>query len=116
MEYFLGPQGVLFSNDIDIKIHIDLLFNDFKSYYVVFFFFSGLGSGSRLVLQAIYDVSDLFILKHDLYEISLLGPILKAFELLSFTFAILILGSYFMRKVKKNISLLLSMYIPGLIT
>lgn len=40
----------LFSNDINIKIYINLLFDDFKSNCIIFFLLPNLSSDNRLGL------------------------------------------------------------------
>ena len=72
---FLGSLKVFFFNNINIEIHGFPLLNTSKSNCVVFLLFHNLGVGNELISQAIFDVSELFFCKHDLYEVSPLGPI-----------------------------------------
>lgn len=49
-ECFLKLLEVLFSNNIDIKVCADPLFDNFEDNYIIFLFFLGLDSGSSLNL------------------------------------------------------------------
>lgn len=100
MEYFLGFLKVFFSNNINIKIRVDLLLDNFKSNYIIFLYFSGLCGSSGIILQVIYDVPDFFFFKHSLHKVRLLGSIFKAIKLLSFTFAIIIFAGHYAKKEK----------------
>ena len=90
---FLGSLGILFSDDIDVEICADPLLDNFKSNCVIFLFLLGLGGGSWLISQAIYNVSDFFLLKHGLREVGALGPIFEAPELFSFAFVVILFAS-----------------------
>ena len=57
---FSRSLKIHFFNDIDNKISIDPLFNDFGSNCIVFLFFHGLSNNDGFILQAIYNILDLF--------------------------------------------------------
>lgn len=94
-EYLLGPLRVFFSNNVDVKVTIDPLLDDFKSDSIVFFFFPSLSICDRVSLRSIYYIPDLFFLKYDLSKVSTLRPILEVAELFSFVLMLVILVSYF---------------------
>ena len=81
-ESFPVSLGTPFSNNINIKIAADPLFNDFGDNNVVFLFFSNLKGGSRLSLRAIYYIPDFFFFEDDLREISPLRLLLVVSKLL----------------------------------
>lgn len=93
MESLPESLGVFFSNDIDVKICIDSLLDDFEGNYILFLFFSSLDGGGRLGLQAIYDVITLFFFKHGLNKISSLEPVFEIPKLFSF-FTIVVFSGY----------------------
>lgn len=89
-ENLLRYLKVLFSNDVNMEIRADSLFDNFKDNFVVFFIFPGLNNGGRLGLQAIYNIPNLLFFKHSLSEISSLGPVFEASKLLSFLRSLLL--------------------------
>lgn len=62
------------------------------------FSFFGLVDNSRLSLQIIYNVLDLFFLKYGLYEISLLMLIIEAPKFFSLIFMVTIFSNYYIRE------------------
>lgn len=97
----LGSLEILFFNNFDIKICINLLFDDFRNNCIVFFFFLDLDNSGELSLQAIYNVLNLFFFKYSLSEINLLRPIFKFSKFLFFIFMVITLDSYFEEKKKE---------------
>lgn len=92
-ESLLGVLEIFFSNDVNVKIRTDSLLDDFRSNCVVFLLLPDLDGGSKLGSRVIYNVPELFFLKHGLDEISPLGSIFKALKLLFF-FAVITLDSH----------------------
>lgn len=59
-KYFPELLEIFFSNDVNVKIRVDALLDEFSGNCIVFLFFPSLGYGNKLGLQAIYDVPNLF--------------------------------------------------------
>lgn len=117
-KHLLKSLRVLFSNDINVKVAIDHPFDNFKSNSIIFLFFPSLSSCDGVSLRSIQYILDLFFLKHGLNKISSLRPILKVVELLSFTFAVIILIGHLVNlddsKEGKNV-IFIPVHIPDLI-
>ena len=95
VECLLGALRVPFSNDVDVKVAIDPLLDDFRSNSVVYLFSLSLSSCDEVSLKFIHYISDLFFFKHSLSRINLLGPILKTLELHCLALIVVILVSHF---------------------
>ena len=93
---------VSFSNNVDVEVGIDPLFDNFGSNSVVFLLFSSLGSCSRISIRPIYFIPDLLFLEHGLGKIGLLRPIFEAMELLSLALAIVVFVYHLERGEKYN--------------
>ncbi len=93
-ESLLGSLGILFSNNIDIKVVINSLLDDFGDNDIVFFLFFGLGNGRELCMTSVYHILEFFFFEHSLHKVCLLKPVSKAVELFSFAFAVVILSSH----------------------
>ena len=91
----LGPLRIFFSYDINIKITVDPLLDDFRSNNIVFLFFPSLSSCVEISLRFIHYIPNLFLLKNYLGKVDPLRPVLKAVELLSLAFAIIVRVSDF---------------------
>lgn len=61
---------ILFSNNINIEIAINLLFDDFIGNNIVFLFFLNLDSDSKLCKISIYHIPNLFFFKYSLYKVN----------------------------------------------
>lgn len=94
MKSLLRLLKFLFSNDINIKIYIDLLLDNFEDNYITFLFFLSLDGDSKRGLQAINNVLILFFFKYVLSEISLLRPVFEFFKILFFAFMVVALNDY----------------------
>lgn len=112
-ECFLKSLKVFFSNNINIKIYTDLLFDNFGSNCIIFLFFLNLGSKGKLILQAICNIPNFFFFKHGLCKIDPLEPILKVLEFLFFYFC-----SHFFyqplcrgrKRIKRDATIIASIY------
>lgn len=91
--------GVLLSNDINIEVRVDSLFDGFRDDNVVFFFFFSLCYSFRFIFGSIDNISDLFFFEYCLCQVSLLGLILKASELFILWLLIVRFYSYFGNKI-----------------
>lgn len=60
----LTSLRTLFSNNIDIKVIANPLFNDFRGNSIILLFFLGLNGSDRLSLRLIYYILDLFFLRY----------------------------------------------------
>ena len=118
-ESFLGPLRVSFSNDVDVKVTVDPLHNDFRSNSIVLLLFPSLSSCNGVSSRSIYYIPDLFILEYCLNKVGSLKLVLKTAELLSFVFAVVILVSYLADlddlEEDKNV-ILVPVHTPDLIT
>ena len=86
---------VSFSDNVDVKVGIDPLLDNFGSNSVVLLLFSSLGSCSRISTRPIYYIPDLLLLEHGLGKIGPLRPIFKATELLSLALAVVVFVRHF---------------------
>lgn len=77
--------------------------DNLESHHIVFLFFSNVENGSKISIQAIYDVSDIFLIKYYLHEIYSLQPILKALEFLPLAFTVIIFGNHCEESNRKKI-------------
>ena len=93
---------VSFSNNIDIEVRVDPLFDDFKSNSIAFLFFPSLGSYSRISIGPIYYIPNLFLLEYSLRKISLLRLMLEVMELFSLTLTIVVFICHFDNNLEKN--------------
>ena len=84
------PIWVSFSNNVDVEVGIDPLFDNFGSDSVVLLLFPSLGSYSKISTRPVYYIPDLLLFEHDLSKIGLLRPIFKVIELFSLALAIVV--------------------------
>lgn len=90
----LRSLGILFSNNVDIEVATKPLFDDFGGNGVVFLLFSGLSSGGRLRTRSVYHIPDLIFFEYSLHKVSLLEPVVKVAEFLSYDFAVVVFGGH----------------------
>lgn len=96
-----------FSNDIDVKVAVDPLLDDFGSNSIVFLLFPSLSSCGRVSSRFIYYIPDLFYLKHGLNKVGLLRPIFKVAELFFLALAIVVLFTH-LTDLKKGKNVILA--------
>lgn len=80
---------IFFFNNIDVKIVINPLLNDFRSGNIIFSFFLVLA----MMIESVQYLSTIFqtsIFEHYLCKISLLGPVFIFVKLLFITFLVII--------------------------
>ena len=119
IEYLPGSLGVFFSNDVDIKVTVDPLLDDFRSDSVILLLFPSLSSCDGVSSKSIHYISDLFLLEHCLGKVGSLKPVLKAAELLFHILAVVVFVSHltdFNNLVKDKNIILVSMHTSDLIT
>ena len=78
----------MISNDVDINVRVDILFDDIEGHSVVFFSLSGLCYSGKLCSSSIDNILYFFLFKHGLRKIGLLGPVLEVVELLTLCFSV----------------------------
>ena len=119
MECLSGPLRIFFSNNVDVKVTVDPLLDDFKSDRIVFLLFPSLSSYGGVSSKSIHYIIDIFFLEHYLGKVGSLRSILKVVELLSLALAIVVLISHFANlndlEEGKNV-ILASVHTPDLIT
>ena len=91
----LWSMWVSFSNNIDLKIGVDPMLDNFGSDSVVFLFFPRLDSFSKISMGPMYYIVDLLFLEYSLGKIGPLRPIFKVTELLSLALAVILSVYYF---------------------
>lgn len=79
----------MFSNETDIEIKIDTLFDYFGDYSIIFISFFGLCYRNSLCSGFINNVSYFFLIKYGLRKVGLLGLIFKALKLFMLYFSII---------------------------
>ena len=115
-DYLPGSLGVSFSNDVNVKINVYPLLNNFRSNSIVLLFFPSINSCDGVSLRSIHYISDLFFLKHCLGKVGPLRPVLKAAELFSLALAVVIFVSHLDDLVEGKNIILVSVHTPDLIT
>lgn len=93
---------VLFFNNINIKVGMDLLFDNFGRNCIVFFLFLCQYSCNRISTKPIYYISNFFSLEYGLGKIGPLKPIFKVTKLLFFTFVVIIFVYHFDNNLKER--------------
>lgn len=108
MEGLPRSLKVFFFYNIDVKVTVNPLLNDFKRKSIVFLLFSSLSSYIRISTRSIYYFLNLFFFKNRLCKVDILEPVLEVAEFLSFPFTIVIFVNYYDDLEKyKNIILML---------
>lgn len=83
------------SNNININIGVNSLFNNFGDNSIIFFFFLNLRNSNRLNTKSIYYILNLFFFKHGLNKFGLLNLIFKTLKLFFYIFIIIAFDSYY---------------------
>lgn len=110
MTCFLESLEVYFFDNINIKVSINSLLDNFEINYIIFLFFFNLKDNNRFDLPTIYYILDIFSFKHDLHKISLLKTIFKNLKLFFLIFVIAILVDYKKKRLKRKIIAIASAY------
>ena len=114
-----GPPRVFFSNDVNIKVTVDFLLDNFRNDNVVFFLFPSLSSYGGVSSKSIHYIPDFFLFEYCLDKVSLLRLVLKVAEFLSFTLTNVIFVNHLANlddlEKGKNV-ILVPVHIPDLIT
>lgn len=97
-ESFSVPLEDFFSNNINIKVIIDPLFDNFGGNGIIFLFFSNLKNSNRLSSKVIYYILYFIFFEHSLRKVDILRPILKVFELFLSTLLFIIIICYWSNK------------------
>lgn len=107
---------VFFSNDIDVKVTIDPLLNDFRNDSIIFFLFPSLSSYGKISIRSFYYIPDFFLFKYGLYKVGPLRAILELIEFFSLFLTIVILINHFNDLEKGKNVILMPVHTPDLIT
>lgn len=98
---------VSFSNNVDVKVTINPLFDDLKSDNIIFLLFSSLDNCGGISLRSIDYIPELFFLKYSLNKVGPLRPVVKVMGFFFFTFTVVVFVCYFDNlKEDKNIILI----------
>ena len=81
---------VLFSDNVDIEVGINLLLENFGSDIIVLLLFPSLGSCNKISTRPIYYIPDLLFLKYGLDKIGLLRPIFEVTEFFSLALVVIV--------------------------
>lgn len=82
-------------NNINIKVKIYLLLNNFYIDDIVFINFFYLSNICRFLFYFINNILNFFFFKYDLYQFNLLRLIFEAFKVFVFAFLIISFNSYY---------------------